>query len=438
MRSIDVEGKTKDDALAKGLASLSLRRDQVSMEVLDEGGRGFLGLGGKPVRLRLRALEDGEAAPADVVRTLLELMDVKFDLKVQQSGEETDIRIDAPDDDGLLIGRRGQTLDALRHVSQRIIAARQGRNQVVNIDVGDYRARREAGLTEKAEEAARLALDENRSVTLDPMSAQDRRIVHLALADREGLSTYTVGRGSRRRVVVAPEGASPDTDHEDETAYDRVPDPGFRAQRMAFDDDTDPDEEAALALWREQERESEGDGDGEERTRRSRGRRGGRRGGRGRQGRRNGQDDMQGEAQEETHSHGHDSAPRDERPREREDDGERHQRAHRDDDRGPRRERSGRGRDDRRGRGPGRGDRPRRHEGDGEERPRRDAGGWHDDEDGQPAGPAITSKDELSRTREVADDSTEKAFPSDLARRILKLNDEGGAAASGKRRSRRR
>ena len=91
------------------------------------------------------AAEDGEV-PEAVLRQLLELMGVRFELRVSREGESTDIRIDAPEDEGLLIGRRGQTLDAIRHVAQRIVAAKQGRHQAVNIDVGDYRARREEAL----------------------------------------------------------------------------------------------------------------------------------------------------------------------------------------------------------------------------------------------------------------------------------------------------
>lgn len=472
MKSIDVEGRTKDEALAKGLTSLGLSRAQVQVDVLDEGGRGFLGLGGKPVRLRLRPIVPGDLDPAEVVRTLLELMDVKFSLAVETHGEETDIRIDAPEDDGLLIGRRGQTLDALRHLSQRIVAARKGRNAVVNIDVGDYRARREANLGDKAKEVADQVVAEGRSLTLDPMSAQDRRIVHVALAERTDVSTYTVGRGSRRRVVIALA-----DEQADETAYDRVPDPGFRARRLPYDES---EEDAAMleaeAQWRrEEERErlhapTRSAREGREGQRPGRGAGGGarhrgdeapgvessqggsetdargqrparRRGGRGRG--RDGRGAARSEGQREEVVPPSDRPPLAATPiavesagPEREDfspgrqEGEAKGQGR--EERGRSRRDGERGHDDRRRERGGRGDRRGRERG---ERRHEEGDRWGG-EDEVAAGPAITRPEELSPTRSVGDDSVEKAFPSDLARRVLKLGGEEGSASARRRRRR--
>jgi len=402
MKNIEIEARSKDEAISEGLASLGLSRTQVAVEVIDEGGRGFLGLGTKKVKVRLRALEEGEVDPADVVRGLLELMDVEFELQVSKHGDETDIRIDAPKDDGLLIGRRGQTLDALRHISQRILAARKGANVPVNIDVGDYRARREAGLVEKAEQVAAEVLEGGQSITMDPMSAQDRRVIHLALAEREDVSTYTVGRGSRRCVVIA----LPEDD--DETAYDQVPDPGFRSQRMPAADGNVAEGEEPRESRPRRERRDRNDGE-----RRGEGRR---------RGRRPRRDEAPREAQGE-----------DGNRKEQETRSERGERGDRG-ERGGRRERGGRG--ERRG---GRGDRERG--GRGQDDRRRESRGrddrMGDDHFGQdPGAPAATSKGDLSKAPVVNDDSGEKAFPSDLAKRVLQLEKSGGASG-GKRRRRR-
>jgi spoIIIJ-associated protein len=486
MKSIEVEGKTKDEALAKGLASLGLSRAQVRVDVLDEGGRGFLGLGGKPARLRLQPVAAGEMEPAEVVRTLLELMEVKFALAVETRGDETDIRIDAPEDDGLLIGRRGQTLDALRHLSQRIVAARKGRNAVVNIDVGDYRARREAGLAEKAVEAADQVVTEGRSMTLDPMSAQDRRIVHVALAEREDVSTYTVGRGSRRRVVIAPGGGRSEAQGEDrdemrevrgesrgdETAYDRVPDPGFRAQRLPFENGEDEDAAmvAAEAQWRrEEERErlreagaagqggqrpprreraaapgapaATGSGSGEQRERAPR-RRGGRsRGdGRGRDGQEGRERGPRGRSERTSDA----PPPEESRPREAQVHEERSPDSQERPARSAERGREDRGREERggdrhggrgrEGRGRERGPREPR---DRDDRRREDAGAWgHGGEAEDSSGPAATRKEDLSPPRIVGDESQEKAFPTELARRVLRMGGED-SSQSARRRKRR-
>jgi spoIIIJ-associated protein len=424
MKNIEIEAKTKDEAIAKGMAELKLGRSRVSVEVIDEGGKGFLGMGSKPVKVRMRALDEGEVDPAEIVKTLLELMEVEFELQVSKQGEETDIRIDAPKDDGLLIGRRGQTLDALRHLSQRIIAARMGRNVVVNIDVGDYRARREEGLVENAKEAAASVLEQNDSVTMDPMSAQDRRVVHLALAEHEGIDTFTVGRGSRRRVVIAPA----DAERKDELAYDKVPDPGFRSQRMGSEANGNF-EGGDTAPGRDR---NQGDRDrdrgrdrGRSRNRRSRGPR------RDNDERRPAKQQQDGnvipqESTNEVDGNLRSQSSRDERsePNER-------------NERGERGERGGRDRDRNRGRGRGRDDRPRGRDRDRdakrEERPRDNDSSWG----GESAdGPAAKSKQDLSETRKVGDDSNEKAFPKDLAQRILQM-ESGGSSTSGKRRRRR-
>ena len=415
MKNIEIEARSKDEAISEGLASLGLSRSQVAIEVVDEGGRGFLGLGSKKVKVRLRALDEGEVDPADVVRGLLELMDVEFELQVSKHGDETDIRIDAPKDDGLLIGRRGQTLDALRHISQRILAARKGANVPVNIDVGDYRARREAGLVEKAEEVATDVIEGGQSITMDPMSAQDRRVIHLALAEREDVSTYTVGRGSRRCVVIAP------PEENDETAYDKVPDPGFRSQRMPAAEGEAAAEESRSSRPRRERRDRD---DGE---RRDEGRR------RGRRPRRDRDDGAPREASGESSGepNGNRREPearpqRGERPERGERgerggrggrDGERRGRR-RDGERGERGERGGRGRDGRGGRDRGRDDRT------------------GDDHFGQdPSAPTATSKEDLSKAPVVTDDSGDKAFPTDLAKRVLQL-EKGGASGSKRRRRR--
>ncbi len=146
MKSTEVVAKTKEEAIEKALEDLELTRAQVSVEQLGEESGGFLGLGSKRVRVKVTELAEGETDPGEVVRSLLEMMGVKFTLSIERQGEELNITVNSPEDDGLLIGRRGQTLDALRHLAQRITAARGGHNVLMNIDIGDYRARREAKL----------------------------------------------------------------------------------------------------------------------------------------------------------------------------------------------------------------------------------------------------------------------------------------------------
>ena len=441
MKSSESEAKTKEEAVQKALQELNLSRARVSVEVLEEGTKGFLGMGSKPVRVRVRELGDDESAPVEVVNTLLEMMDVKFELSVSQDEEATNIRIDAPEDDGLLIGRRGQTLDALRHLSQRIVAAQRGHNVIMNIDVGDYRARREEALRERAESAAEAVLSSGRSVTLDPMSAQDRRVIHLVLAERGDLHTFTVGGGTRRRVVVAPEGSrgrdrDRDRDGEDrgrgrgrdrerrgrdreerprerdsqpselKTAYDQVPDPGFRPARL------DPVE------LPEREEKADGRESGESQRRRRPRRRGGHRSRDERGG------DSRGAERRDT-----------ERPDSEHRDGERREGGQREgerrDDRAPRHERSsGRSHEGGRDRAPDRERRPSRDSRSRDAGRSRDRDSYRDEEAREPLPDEEPAT--LSEQPVVEDESTEKPFSKDLARQILKLDSKSeGPGDSG-------
>ncbi len=146
--------------------------------------------------------------PAERVRELIEAVLDELDLEGEVEVREDDDRIDAviagEDDYGLLIGKRGQTIDALQLLCyQAAFRGMRERKRVV-LDAAGYRERRREVLVSRADRAADRALSENRSVELDAMSAQERRVVHEHLKDRPGVETYSEGDEPRRCVVVAP------------------------------------------------------------------------------------------------------------------------------------------------------------------------------------------------------------------------------------------
>ncbi|MBC8367765.1 protein jag [bacterium] len=240
MDQVTTSGKTKQAAIEKALGELGLRRSDVRVEVLEEGSRGFLGLGSKNVKVRV-SKSDGEGPlpedldPEKVTRGILDPLGIDYKLNVRREEDSFFVKITSKKDEGLLIGRRGQTLDAIKHLVQRILTSQAGQAVAVNLEVGDYRERREEALQEKAEAVAQKVLESGKSLSLEPMTAQDRRIVHLVLADRDDLRTYTAGEGSRRRVIVAldSEEASPRNDREPVSPYEDVPDPSFRSASIS-------------------------------------------------------------------------------------------------------------------------------------------------------------------------------------------------------------
>lgn len=203
---IESTGRSVDEALQRALDALGAKRADVRVEILDSGSSGFLGLiGSRPVRVRVERLLRRHDSIRDLVVDLLASMQIPAEVQVEQNGELIDISITTQGLDGLLIGRRGQTLTALQHVIGRLISKEFGQNGRVEVDVGDYRRRREAQLVEKARALALKVKATGREINLEPLHAPDRRIVHLALAGIQGVRTYTVGQGLHRNVVIAPD-----------------------------------------------------------------------------------------------------------------------------------------------------------------------------------------------------------------------------------------
>lgn len=147
-------------------------------------------------------------APAERVRELIEgvldELDLEGEVEIREDAERIEAEVVGDEDYGLLIGKRGQTIDALQLLCfQAAFRGLRDRKRVV-LDAAGYRERRKEVLTARADRAAEQALDRNVSVEMDPMSAQERRVVHEHLKERSGIETYSEGDEPRRCVVVAP------------------------------------------------------------------------------------------------------------------------------------------------------------------------------------------------------------------------------------------
>ncbi|HEX2096192.1 MAG TPA: R3H domain-containing nucleic acid-binding protein [Solirubrobacterales bacterium] len=152
--------------------------------------------------------EDWPAEPAERVRELIEgvldELDLEGEVEVDEGEDRIEVRVMGDEDYGLLIGKRGQTIDALQLLAyQAAFRGVRDRKRVV-LDAAGYRERRREVLTARADRAAEQALDGDCTVEMDPMSAQERRIVHEHLKERPGIETYSEGEEPRRCVIVAP------------------------------------------------------------------------------------------------------------------------------------------------------------------------------------------------------------------------------------------
>jgi spoIIIJ-associated protein len=203
------EGKTVEDAIEKGLARLGLARDQVEVEVLEEGAKGVFGLVGvKQAKVILRPTDDVGTTSAkieEMASRVMELVGLSCQVSVEFEDDVHMVRIDTAGADGLLIGKKGQNLVALEHLLRRMVGKQLKRSIRMDVDVGGYKRRRVASLRSKAASLASRVKSSSKEVQLEPLSAAERRVVHLALAGDPDVKTYTIGEGELKSVVIAPQ-----------------------------------------------------------------------------------------------------------------------------------------------------------------------------------------------------------------------------------------
>ena len=213
---------TVDEAIELGLKELDADRDEAEVEILSRGKTGFLGIGSEAARVRVIRISvgrddagvpttaEGDTTAAGVataaVGRILEAagVNVTRTLRAANAPESGGPIIDlAGEDSGLLIGRRGQTLQALQFLVN-LIVRKQFEGVRVVLDVENYRQRRELQLREMATTIAKRVAETNRSITLEPMPPADRRIIHTSLTDHPGVSTESTGEGEGRKVTIMP------------------------------------------------------------------------------------------------------------------------------------------------------------------------------------------------------------------------------------------
>lgn len=230
--TLEVIAPSVEEALARGLEQLAVSKDQVDLEVLDEGNRGFLGFGSRQVRVRL-TLKAGEASDAlppvsaelqtpeapettddplldFSIRNARELLTkmklpARVSAKYSQPDEkgELSILIDIYGDDlSILIGRRAETLNALQYILGLIISKEAQSWVQVVVDVEGYRARREKQLRQLARRMAEQAVRTGKRQILEPMSSAERRIVHLELRDHPEVTSESIGDDPARKVTI--------------------------------------------------------------------------------------------------------------------------------------------------------------------------------------------------------------------------------------------
>ncbi|HEY8362875.1 MAG TPA: RNA-binding cell elongation regulator Jag/EloR [Tissierellaceae bacterium] len=205
MRSVIKIAKTIDDAVNEALAELNAEKEDVKVDVLEEPSKGLFGLiGGKDAVVKVTLIYDPVEIAESFISKLLKLMDIKAVPVVKK--EEDYIKVNITDinstDMGILIGKRGNTLDSVQYLLSLVLNKKKKKYVRVLVDVDGYRAKREQTLIKLANKMAEKAKHYRRSIKLEPMNPYERRIIHSALQNVEGITTYSEGDEPYRRVVI--------------------------------------------------------------------------------------------------------------------------------------------------------------------------------------------------------------------------------------------
>ncbi len=200
------EGKNVDDAITNACQELGITSDKLEYEVVEEGGSGFLGIGKKDAVIKARKKGDVDEIAADFLNKVFDAMDltVKLDVKVEEEDKEQTISIDIVGDDmGVLIGKRGQTLDSLQYLTSLIVNKESDdKFSRVRLDTENYRERRQQTLENLAKNIAKKVKRIKKPVALEPMNPYERRIIHSALQNDKYCTTRSEGEEPYRHVVV--------------------------------------------------------------------------------------------------------------------------------------------------------------------------------------------------------------------------------------------
>ncbi len=203
MEYTEFSGKTVDEAIVDACAKLLITRDKLEYEVVEEGTSGFLGLGSKPAVIKARAKSNIDDIAKEFLNDVFAAMDMVVVVDVKYDEFDKTMNIDLSGDDmGVLIGKRGQTLDSIQYLANLVVNKNSEEKIHVKVDTEDYRRRRKQTLENLAKNMASKVKRTRRSVSLEPMNPYERRIIHSALQNDKYVTTHSEGEEPFRKVVI--------------------------------------------------------------------------------------------------------------------------------------------------------------------------------------------------------------------------------------------
>ncbi len=203
MEYIEISAKTVNDAITEACQKFTVTSDKLDYVVVEEGSSGFLGIGAKPAIIKAKVKDTVEDKAKDFLKEVFDAMNmtVVIDVKYDEENRNMDIELSG-DEMGVLIGKRGQTLDSLQYLVSLVVNKDVEDYIRVKVDTEDYRKRRKATLENLAKNIAYKVKRTKRSVSLEPMNPYERRVIHSALQNDKYVTTHSEGEEPFRRVVV--------------------------------------------------------------------------------------------------------------------------------------------------------------------------------------------------------------------------------------------
>ena len=203
MEFIEVSAKTVSDAITEACQKLTVTSDKLEYEVVDEGSAGFLGIGSKPAVIKARVKSSVEDTAKDFLKEVFDAMDLTVVVNVKYDEVDNSMEIDLSGDEmGVLIGKRGQTLDSLQYLVSLVVNKKTENYIRVKVDTENYRQRRKETLENLAKNISYKVKRTKRPVSLEPMNPYERRIIHSALQNDKYVTTHSEGDEPFRHVVV--------------------------------------------------------------------------------------------------------------------------------------------------------------------------------------------------------------------------------------------
>ena len=203
MDFIQVSAKTVDDALTEACVQLGTTSDKLEYEVIEKGSTGFLGIGSRNAVIKVRKICSVEDIVKDFLDQVFKAMDMEVEILIKKDEENHFIDVELKGADmGILIGKRGQTLDSLQYLTNLAVNKHSDHYYKVKIDTEDYRNRRKETLENLAKNIAYKVKRTKRAVSLEPMNPFERRVIHSALQNDRYVTTHSEGEEPYRHVVV--------------------------------------------------------------------------------------------------------------------------------------------------------------------------------------------------------------------------------------------